>query len=164
MRRVGLIGRTGAPEGCSGPLTDGVARTPQSAKMRHFCLVPRTVTHPQGLHPVIEFQRVQKTYRVAGRDVPALQATDLRVAAGEVFGLIGHSGAGKSTLLRLINRLENPTGGRIIVDGEDITALDADDDAAAGGVLQAVDQARSEEHTSELQSRPHLVCRLLLEK
>jgi D-methionine transport system ATP-binding protein len=94
--------------------------------MRHFCLVPRTVTHPQGLHPVIEFQRVQKTYRVAGRDVPALQATDLRVAAGEVFGLIGHSGAGKSTLLRLINRLENPTGGRIIVDGEDITALDAD--------------------------------------
>ncbi|HLV16215.1 MAG TPA: methionine ABC transporter ATP-binding protein [Pseudomonas sp.] len=75
---------------------------------------------------MIEFQRVQKTYRVAGRDVPALQATDLRVAAGEVFGLIGHSGAGKSTLLRLINRLENPTGGRIIVDGEDITALDAD--------------------------------------
>jgi D-methionine transport system ATP-binding protein len=75
---------------------------------------------------VIEFQQVQKTYRVGGRDISALQPTDLRIAAGEVFGLIGHSGAGKSTLLRLINRLEQPTGGRILVNGEDVTALDAD--------------------------------------
>ncbi len=74
---------------------------------------------------MIEFHHVNKTYRVAGRDVPALQPTDLRIEAGQVFGLIGHSGAGKSTLLRLINRLEEPSGGRITVDGEDITALDA---------------------------------------
>jgi D-methionine transport system ATP-binding protein len=74
---------------------------------------------------VIEFQNVQKTYLVSGREVPALQATSLRVEAGEVFGLIGHSGAGKSTLLRLINRLEAPSGGRIVVDGEDVTALDS---------------------------------------
>jgi D-methionine transport system ATP-binding protein len=75
---------------------------------------------------VIEFHHVNKTYRVAGRDVPALQPTDLRVERGQVFGLIGHSGAGKSTLLRLINRLEEPSGGRILIDGEDVTALDAD--------------------------------------
>ncbi|MFK3793302.1 methionine ABC transporter ATP-binding protein [Pseudomonas piscis] len=74
---------------------------------------------------MIEFQNVHKTYRVAGRDIPALHPTSLRVEAGQVFGLIGHSGAGKSTLLRLINRLENPSGGRIIVDNEEITALDA---------------------------------------
>nr|WP_283950264.1 methionine ABC transporter ATP-binding protein [Pseudomonas piscis] len=54
-----------------------------------------------------------------------MHPTSLRVEAGQVFGLIGHSGAGKSTLLRLINRLENPSGGRIIVDNEEITALDA---------------------------------------
>ncbi|MEK1907172.1 MAG: methionine ABC transporter ATP-binding protein [Pseudomonas sp.] len=74
---------------------------------------------------MIEFHHVNKTYKVAGRDVPALQPTSLRIEAGQVFGLIGHSGAGKSTLLRLINRLEEPSGGRITVDGEDVTALDA---------------------------------------
>nr|WP_215730935.1 methionine ABC transporter ATP-binding protein [Pseudomonas lalucatii] len=55
-----------------------------------------------------------------------MQPTDLHIARGEVFGIIGHSGAGKSTLLRLINRLEEPSGGRIVVDEVDTTALDAD--------------------------------------
>ncbi|WP_447767335.1 methionine ABC transporter ATP-binding protein [Pseudomonas kilonensis] len=74
---------------------------------------------------MIEFQDVHKTYRVAGRDIPALHPTSLTIENGQVFGLIGHSGAGKSTLLRLINRLEDSTGGKIIVDGEEVTALDA---------------------------------------
>jgi D-methionine transport system ATP-binding protein len=74
---------------------------------------------------VIEFQNVHKTYRVAGKDIPALHPTNLTIENGQVFGLIGHSGAGKSTLLRLINRLENSSGGKIIVDGEEVTALDA---------------------------------------
>ncbi|MCO2089754.1 methionine ABC transporter ATP-binding protein, partial [Pseudomonas aeruginosa] len=52
--------------------------------------------------------------------------TRLNIQAGQIFGLIGHSGAGKSTLLRLINRLEEPSGGRILVEGEDVTALDAE--------------------------------------
>nr|WP_259372297.1 methionine ABC transporter ATP-binding protein [Pseudomonas aeruginosa] len=55
-----------------------------------------------------------------------MQPTRLNIQAGQIFGLIGHSGAGKSTLLRLINRLEEPSGGRILVDGEDVTALDAE--------------------------------------
>ncbi|MEE1865295.1 MULTISPECIES: methionine ABC transporter ATP-binding protein [Pseudomonas] len=76
---------------------------------------------------MIEFQNVHKTYRVAGRDIPALHPTNLSVENGQVFGLIGHSGAGKSTLLRLINRLEAPSGGKIIVDGEDVTAFNADE-------------------------------------
>ncbi len=74
---------------------------------------------------MIEFQQVHKAYTVQGRQIPALQPTDLHVRRGEVFGLIGHSGAGKSTLLRLINRLEEPSGGRISIDGTDVTALDA---------------------------------------
>ncbi|WP_305827757.1 methionine ABC transporter ATP-binding protein [Pseudomonas aeruginosa] len=75
---------------------------------------------------MIEFYDVHKTYRVAGREIPALQPTRLNIQAGQIFGLIGHSGAGKSTLLRLINRLEEPSGGRILVEGEDVTALDAE--------------------------------------
>ncbi|MEE7559647.1 methionine ABC transporter ATP-binding protein [Xanthomonas sp. Kuri4-2] len=75
---------------------------------------------------MIEFQRLHKSYSVAGREVAALQPLDLTIAAGEVFGIIGHSGAGKSTLIRLINRLEEPSGGRLLIGGEDVTALDRD--------------------------------------
>ncbi|WP_193075530.1 methionine ABC transporter ATP-binding protein [Pseudomonas sp. FME51] len=75
---------------------------------------------------MIEFQQVNKAYRVGGRDIPALHATDLTIEPGQVYGIIGHSGAGKSTLLRLINRLEEPSSGRILVAGEDITALNAE--------------------------------------
>ncbi len=74
---------------------------------------------------MIEFHDVHKSYFVNGQSIAALQSMHLKVLRGEIFGLIGHSGAGKSTLLRLINRLEEPTGGRIIVDGVDVTALDA---------------------------------------
>nr|WP_267967297.1 MULTISPECIES: methionine ABC transporter ATP-binding protein [unclassified Pseudomonas] len=54
-----------------------------------------------------------------------MNPTSLTIEDGQVFGLIGHSGAGKSTMLRLINRLEEPSGGKIVVDGEDVTAFDA---------------------------------------
>ena len=74
---------------------------------------------------MIEFHDVHKAYAVNGQAIVALQPSSLQVHPGEIFGLIGHSGAGKSTLLRLINRLEEPSGGRIVVDGVDVTALDA---------------------------------------
>ncbi len=75
---------------------------------------------------MIEFDDVHKAYRVGGRAVAALQPTRLTIAAGRIFGLIGHSGAGKSTLLRLINRLEEPSGGRVLVEGVDVAALDGE--------------------------------------
>ena len=74
---------------------------------------------------MIELHQVHKAYQVNGRDIPALHPCDLHIGRGEVFSLIGHSGAGKSTLLRLLNRLEQPSGGRIVIDGEDVTALDS---------------------------------------
>jgi len=60
---------------------------------------------------VIEFDRVQKSFQVGGRAIPALHPTSMTIETGEVFGIVGHSGAGKSTLVRLINLLERPTGG-----------------------------------------------------
>ena len=75
---------------------------------------------------VIQFQRLHKSYAVQGRAVTALHPLDLTIQTGEVFGIIGHSGAGKSTLIRLINRLEEASGGQLLIDGQDVTALDAD--------------------------------------
>ena len=74
---------------------------------------------------MIEFQQLHKSYTVDGRAVTALHPLDLKIEAGEVFGIIGHSGAGKSTLIRQINQLEEPSGGRVLIDGQDATALDA---------------------------------------
>ncbi|WP_328186359.1 methionine ABC transporter ATP-binding protein [Marinobacter sp. OP 3.4] len=74
---------------------------------------------------MIELDQVQKSYQVGDRAIPALKATDLTIDTGEVFGIVGHSGAGKSTLVRLINLLERPSGGRVLVDGEDVTHYDA---------------------------------------
>jgi len=74
---------------------------------------------------VIAFQQVSKTFHVGTRAIKAVKPVDLHIQRGEIFGLIGYSGAGKSTLLRLINRLEEPTAGRIVVDGVEVTALDS---------------------------------------
>ncbi|MGR4863048.1 methionine ABC transporter ATP-binding protein [Caulobacter sp. LARHSG274] len=70
---------------------------------------------------MITFEAVSKSYPGGGR--AALTEVSLAVAPGEVFGVIGASGAGKSTLIRLINGLEKPSGGRVVVDGDDVAAL-----------------------------------------
>ena len=61
-------------------------------------------------------------------DLQVLQGLDFTVATGEVVCVLGPSGSGKSTLLRCLNRLEEPDSGTILIDGEDITDIDADVD------------------------------------
>ena len=71
--------------------------------------------------PAIEFREVS----FARPDRPkVLDAFSLTVEAGEVLALVGRSGAGKSTLLKLINRLLEPDGGAVIVEGRDTRAWD----------------------------------------
>jgi D-methionine transport system ATP-binding protein len=55
--------------------------------------------------------------------VHALDDVDLDVAAGEVLGVVGYSGAGKSTLLRLVNALDRPTSGSVVVAGREVSSL-----------------------------------------
>jgi len=62
-------------------------------------------------------------------DLEVLKGIDFHVDEGEVVCVIGPSGSGKSTLLRCVNRLEESTSGTILIEGEDITDLDADVDA-----------------------------------
>ncbi len=74
---------------------------------------------------MVRFEAVSKIYP-AYRDKPgvqALQHIDFAIPRGSITGVIGRSGAGKSSLVRLINGLEKPTTGRVVVDGRDISSL-----------------------------------------
>lgn len=64
---------------------------------------------------MIEFKNISKFYTQNGQTIPALDQINLSIPAGSIFGIIGYSGAGKSTLVRLINLLESPSEGQVIV-------------------------------------------------
>ncbi|WP_445115756.1 methionine ABC transporter ATP-binding protein [Acinetobacter sp. WZC-1] len=74
---------------------------------------------------MIEFKNISKHYTLKGQTLHALDQINLQIPEGSIFGIIGYSGAGKSTLIRLINLLERPTEGQIIIHQKDFTALDA---------------------------------------
>ncbi len=74
----------------------------------------------------VRFEGVGKVYSSPAGRVAALKDISVDVPAGSIFGIIGRSGAGKSSLLRTINRLERPTAGRVLVDGEDISSYGED--------------------------------------
>lgn len=71
----------------------------------------------------ISLRGVSKLFRSADSRAAGVHPTDLDVAPGEIHGIIGFSGAGKSTLLRLINLLERPDAGQVVVHGDDLTAM-----------------------------------------
>lgn len=71
---------------------------------------------------MIQIQHLSKTYGEAASEAHhALRNVNLTIEDGDIFGIIGASGAGKSTLVRCINLLERPTGGSIVIGGEDVT-------------------------------------------
>ncbi|CAH0158850.1 MULTISPECIES: amino acid ABC transporter ATP-binding protein [Microbacterium] len=74
--------------------------------------------------PAIDLQGLVKSFG----DNEVLKGIDLTVTAGEVVCIIGPSGSGKSTLLRSVNLLEEPTGGKVLIEGIDITDPDVDID------------------------------------
>ena len=73
---------------------------------------------------MIELINLNKTFKsYNGKDdFVALNNVNLTIKKGDIYGIIGLSGAGKSTLIRCINMLEKPNSGKILIDGEDITA------------------------------------------
>ena len=74
--------------------------------------------------PKIRLDKVGKTY--PGTKVPAVEELSLDIHEGEILVLVGPSGCGKSTTLRLINRMIEPSSGRILLDGEDVTKVNPD--------------------------------------
>ena len=78
---------------------------------------------------LLQCEEITKVYGSGENRVTALNKLDLKVEKGEFVAVVGASGSGKSTLLHLIGGVEQPTEGRIWVDGRDISRLNANDAA-----------------------------------
>ncbi|WP_348651059.1 betaine/proline/choline family ABC transporter ATP-binding protein [Micromonospora sp. WMMD812] len=70
---------------------------------------------------MIDLQQVSKLYR--GQKTPAVEDVSMTIRRGEIVVLVGPSGCGKTTTMKMINRLIEPSSGRIMVDGSDVTSL-----------------------------------------
>jgi ABC-type lipoprotein export system ATPase subunit len=75
---------------------------------------------------LIELEDIRKTYLLGEVSVPVLKGVSMRIAAGELVALMGVSGSGKTTLMNILGCLDRPTSGRYLLDGEEISALTAD--------------------------------------
>src|SRR5438046_4894466 len=96
---------------------------------------------------IVQLDNVCKFYQMGPVTVEALRGVSFEIHAGEYVSIMGPSGCGKSTLLNLLGCLDRPTSGQYRLGGDDVSQMN--DDALS---------ARSEEHTSELQSLTNLVC------
>ncbi|MFS0674339.1 methionine ABC transporter ATP-binding protein [Ornithinibacillus sp. 179-J 7C1 HS] len=72
---------------------------------------------------MISIKDLTKIFRFDQKEITAVDKLNLTIEDGEIFGVIGYSGAGKSTFIRLLNRLEEPTSGKVAIQNKDITAM-----------------------------------------
>lgn len=77
----------------------------------------RDIGRGNDARPIISVRRLEKSFK----KLDVLKGIDIDIKRGEVVFVVGPSGSGKSTFLRCLNRLEEPTGGRILFEGVDIT-------------------------------------------
>ncbi|HEX6514668.1 MAG TPA: amino acid ABC transporter ATP-binding protein [Nocardioidaceae bacterium] len=105
-----------------------------------------TMPHADPTKPAIEVRDLHKYFG----DNEVLKGIDFHVDGGEVVCVIGPSGSGKSTLLRCVNRLEEPTSGKIYVEGIDITDPDTDVDAVRSRIGMVFQQFNLFPHLSVL--------------
>ncbi|MGM9946076.1 MAG: ATP-binding cassette domain-containing protein, partial [Lysinibacillus sp.] len=82
---------------------------------------------------MIELSNITKIYKTKNGELKAVDNVNLSIQKGEIYGIIGYSGAGKSTMIRLLNGLEKPTTGSVVVNSEEISAI-------SGGKLRAARQ------------------------
>jgi osmoprotectant transport system ATP-binding protein len=73
---------------------------------------------------VVEFDKVTKRYAGGKGDPPAVQELSITIPGGEICVLVGPSGCGKTTTLKMVNRLVEPSSGRILLDGQNILERD----------------------------------------
>lgn len=73
--------------------------------------------------PIIRVENLRKVFHVGKVDVEALRGVDLEIARGEFVSIVGPSGSGKSTLFHIIGGLTPPTGGKVHIEGQDVSTL-----------------------------------------
>lgn len=108
-------------------LLDFFAHRPTLKLAEHPIPAPRPIRHG------FEFENVSFTY--PGGAEPVLRGLHLRINPGERIALIGENGQGKTTLVKLLTRLYDPTGGRILLDGVDLREYDPEDLAREIGII-----------------------------
>ena len=90
---------------------------------------------------IIEIKELKKYFTVSGgRKLKAIDGISFSIKKGETFGLVGESGCGKTTTGRMLVRLYDPTGGQVLVDGQDIFALEGADSKAYTRKVQMIFQ------------------------
>lgn len=72
---------------------------------------------------MITLNRIKKIFPSKTKPITAIDDVSLTIDEGEIYGIIGYSGAGKSTLIRMLNGLEQPTSGEVLINGEDLNQL-----------------------------------------
>lgn len=75
------------------------------------------------MEPILKTENLWKIYRTGKLDVPALRGVDIQILPGEFVSIMGPSGCGKSTMLHVIGGLAQATRGKVLLDGNDLTAM-----------------------------------------
>lgn len=76
---------------------------------------------------IVSVEEVCKSYTLGEQEVQALRDVSLSIEAGEFLAICGPSGSGKSTLLNIIGCIDNPTSGRVIIDGHEVSGRSSDE-------------------------------------
>ncbi len=74
--------------------------------------------------PMIHLEHIRKSYTMGKMDLPVLKGISLDIFKNEYVALMGPSGSGKSTLMNIIGCLDTPTGGRYILNGQDVSKME----------------------------------------
>lgn len=75
------------------------------------------------MNPILSLKDIQKVYKTNSGDVVALKGVSYDFEEGLFYAIVGRSGSGKSTLLHVLGGLDRPTGGKVLMDGKDVYAM-----------------------------------------
>lgn len=91
--------------------------------MSHFLEDAFFYRQTEGGVKMIELQAINVSFQQKEKTIQAVKQVDLSIAKGDVYGIVGYSGAGKSTLVRVMNLLQKPTSGKVIINGTELGKL-----------------------------------------